>query len=77
VIRLQTAIERARQLIPTTVGVLEPIDESQCRLTIGADELIWLARYLLGLPWDFVVEQPNELVDELRAIGRKLLASHS
>jgi len=76
VIRLRTTIERARRVIPATVGALETVDADQCRLTIGADELNWLARYLLGLPWEFVVEQPNDLVVELRAIGKKLIATH-
>jgi predicted DNA-binding transcriptional regulator YafY len=74
---LETNLERARQLVTTTVGVLEAVDESHCRLIIGADDLSWLAHFLLGLPWDFVVEEPAELIDELRAIGQRLIASHS
>jgi predicted DNA-binding transcriptional regulator YafY len=77
VIRLQIPIERARQIIPTTVGVLEMVDDEQCRLTMGADDLNWLARYLLGLPWKYIVEQPDELTVELRSIGEKLVAAHS
>ncbi len=77
VILLETTPERARQLISTTVGVVEPVDEGHCRLIIGADDLNWLARYLLGLPWEFVVEQPDELAVELRSIGEKLVAAHS
>jgi predicted DNA-binding transcriptional regulator YafY len=76
-IRLQTPIENARRVIATTVGVLEAVDDGQCRLTIGADDISWLARYLLGLPWDFVVEAPEELDEELGRIGAKLVADYT
>jgi predicted DNA-binding transcriptional regulator YafY len=76
-IRLQTPIENARRVIATTVGVLEAVDDGQCRLTIGADDISWLARYLLGLPWDFVVEGPEELDEELGRIGAKLVADYT
>jgi predicted DNA-binding transcriptional regulator YafY len=76
-IRLQTPIENARRVIATTVGVLEAVDDGQCRLTIGADDISWLARYLLGLPWDFVVEGPEELDEELGRIGAKLVADYA
>jgi predicted DNA-binding transcriptional regulator YafY len=74
VIRLATTMERARQAIPSTIGALETVDAEQCRLIMGADDINWLARYLLGLPWDFVVEGPDELVEELKRIGAKLVA---
>jgi predicted DNA-binding transcriptional regulator YafY len=77
VIRLQTSIRKARQVIPTTVGTLEPADTDECRLIIGADDLNWLARYLLGLPWEFVVEGPRELEEELMSIGVKLVAAYA
>ena len=61
----------------TLVGALEPIAADQCLLTIGADDINWLARYLLGLPWDFVIEAPEELEEELKAIGAKLVADYA
>ena len=76
-VRLQTTVERARQVIPTTVGALEALDGGDCRLIIGADDITWLARYLLGLPWEFVVEGPDELVEELGRIGADLVAAYS
>lgn len=62
----------ATRVIPPTVGTIEPIDPSSCRLVIGADELGWLAHYLLGLPFEFDVESPGELREELAAIGADL-----
>jgi predicted DNA-binding transcriptional regulator YafY len=46
-------------------------------LIIGADDVHWLARYLLSLPWDFEVDTPAELSEELTVIGRRLVAAHS
>lgn len=64
--------ERAAREIAPTVGTLEPIDEDSCRLIIGADDMGWLARYLLSLSMGFEVENPPELQEELGRIGEDL-----
>jgi predicted DNA-binding transcriptional regulator YafY len=69
---LDTTFDRAIREIAPTVGTVEPIDETSCRLTIGADEMAWLARYLLSMSFGFEVESPSALRDELAAIGRQL-----
>lgn len=74
---LYATAERAAQEIPPTVGTIEPIDGSSCRLLIGADEMDWLARYLLSIHVRFEVESPQELRDELAALGRDLAARFS
>jgi predicted DNA-binding transcriptional regulator YafY len=76
-IRLSTSIEHATQWIPPTMGALEVLAPDTTRLVIGADDLQWLARYLLGFPWEFEVESPAELGEELTRIGRRLVAAHS
>jgi predicted DNA-binding transcriptional regulator YafY len=76
-VRMATTIEHARHMIPSTIGALEVLGPAITRLVIGADDLHWLARYLLSLPWDFEVEEPEELSGELRDIGRRLVAAHS
>jgi predicted DNA-binding transcriptional regulator YafY len=63
----------ARRHIAPTVGTVEEIDETKARLLIGADEMEWLARYLLSLPVEFDVEDPPELRAELASIGGRLL----
>lgn len=73
-IALWTSVESAERVIPATVGTIEPIDDGTCRLIIGADELEWLAHYLLGLPFHFTVESPEALRVELETIGRRLVA---
>lgn len=69
---LHAPAERALREIPPTIGMVEPIDETSCQLLIGADEMGWLARYLLGLSMRFDVEDPPELRAELAAIGEDL-----
>jgi predicted DNA-binding transcriptional regulator YafY len=65
----------AERLVPPTVGTVESIDESTSRLVIGADDIDWLARYLLSLPLTFeVLEGPAELGSHLAAIGAGLVA---
>jgi predicted DNA-binding transcriptional regulator YafY len=69
---LEVPLRRAEKLIPPTVGTVEAIDEERCRLKIGADEMTWLARYLLSLPVTFDVEEPEELRAELASLGEDL-----
>lgn len=74
---LHVAAEGARRVIPPTVGVVEPEASGRCRLLIGADDLDWLARYLLGLPFSFEVEEPVELREALATVGRRLTAEYA
>lgn len=70
---VDAGVERARREIAPTVGTVTPIDEKTTRLSIGADDMGWLARFLLGLSMNFEVESPPELKRELARIGRELV----
>lgn len=70
---LHTPARNAEKMIAPTVGTVEPIDDENCRLIIGADEMRWLAHFLLSLEVGFDVEEPEDLRVELAAIGRELL----
>lgn len=70
---LDAPAERARREITPTVGTVEPIDEKTSRLVIGADEMGWLAKYLVNLSMEFEVESPPELRAELAAMGRAMV----
>ena len=77
VVRLRTTLQRARQSIAPTVGSVSADGEDGCLLEIGADDVGWLARFLLNLPFEFQVEGPAELRAELASIGRSLASSYS
>lgn len=74
---LDAGVERARLEIAPTVGTLTAIDEKTTRLSIGADDMSWLARFLLGLSMKFEVESPPELKRELARIGRELVERYA
>lgn len=76
-VRLHLGYEEAARMIPPTVGSLEPVGEHRCILVIGADDLAWLARYLLSFPFRFTVVEPPELGIELGKIGKWLTRSYS
>ena len=54
-------------------GKVEPIDAGTCRLTIGDDDLRWLALRIAMLDVDFEVHEPPELLEHLRALAQRLL----
>lgn len=76
VVTLHVPVEEARRHVPRTIGTVEPIDETMSRLELGADELDWLARFLLNLPFRFEVVEPLELRSELASIGRRLAETY-
>jgi predicted DNA-binding transcriptional regulator YafY len=74
-VRLRIPIVEARGLVPPTVGQLADDGAGATLLRIGADDLDWLARYLVGLTCRLEVIDPPELVAALRALGRRLAAT--
>lgn len=76
-VRLHVPLQSAAMMIAGNVGALEEIGPNECRLEIGADDIVWLARFLLGLPFRFTVEQPPELGEALGEIGRRLASTYS
>ncbi len=74
---LDAGVQRARREIAPTVGTVAAIDEKTSRLSIGADDMGWLARFLLGLSIKFEVEGPPELKEELARIGRELVERYA
>ncbi|GGL22621.1 helix-turn-helix transcriptional regulator [Nocardia jinanensis] len=57
--------------INPAVGVVEPVDEHSCLLLTGADAMETIAIYLSMLMMDFRIDGPPELVDHIRALGRR------
>jgi hypothetical protein len=75
-VRLGVAADVATRFIPVTVGLVQPADEGSV-LYIGADDVTWLARFLLNLPFPLEAESPPELRDELARIGREVQETYS
>jgi predicted DNA-binding transcriptional regulator YafY len=58
--------------VPRYWGRIEPIDARTCRYTTGDDDLRWLAMRVAMIGVDFEVEEPPELVEQLRELGARL-----
>jgi predicted DNA-binding transcriptional regulator YafY len=59
------------QRVPPAV-LVEALDERTCVVHAGADTLHQLALHLLMLDTDFEVDEPPELIDELRLLAGRL-----
>lgn len=71
-VRVMAPADEVAHYIGPTIGVIEPGDDTFCVVTIGGDH-DWIARYLIGLELPFVVIEPREVVDELRALAERML----
>lgn len=70
-VELRVDLAHAAEVIPPTVGTLEPMPGGTL-LRIGGGDLDWIARYLASLPFEFEAREPPELRVVLRALGRRL-----
>ncbi len=68
------AEELARRFGPW-LGTITAVDESSCVVETGADNLEMLAGYLGLLGADFVVSEPPELVEAVRALAARYAAA--
>jgi predicted DNA-binding transcriptional regulator YafY len=61
-----------RERLPPSAGTLEPIDARRCRFHTGARSMESLASWLGMLGFEFEVEHPPGLRDELAKVGARL-----
>lgn len=59
-------------VVPATTATLHEVDRSTTRLVTGSDHLEAIAMHLAGLPFDFTVEEPDELRALLLATAERL-----
>jgi predicted DNA-binding transcriptional regulator YafY len=71
---LKTDLESARRHVFQSTGVLEEGDGGVL-LRAQADDLDWMARELMRLPFEFAIRAPPELLAVLRARAQSLLTS--
>ena len=77
VVRVQAKQSLVRAHIPPAVGSVRRLDDTTCEVTIESEDLRWLQRFLLRLPFDVEALEPRELRAAFRALGRRLAAAHS
>ena len=73
--RLYASATAVRDVVTPSSGVVEPLDEHSCLLTVGSMSMdammVWLA--VLGFPFDVV--DPPELIEYARKLGALLTAA--
>ena len=74
-IEFDAPFDTVAALVPSSAGVVEMIDEHTTVLTTGGDELDWIAFHLAMMRLPFRVLEPPGLVDTVRELAARLLAS--
>jgi predicted DNA-binding transcriptional regulator YafY len=72
-LRLEGSAAQVSACVPRWIGALEPIDDSSCLLTIGADTYEWIAASIAHIGMDFTLLEPAEVIEPVRAIALRLL----
>jgi predicted DNA-binding transcriptional regulator YafY len=72
-VTLQMSAEEVTERLPSWWGGdLEPVDETCCRYRTGDDDLGWLATRFVMLGVDFTVDEPPELIEQVRTLAARL-----
>ncbi|MGI5127203.1 helix-turn-helix transcriptional regulator [Pseudonocardia sp. CA-107938] len=69
--------DEVRARLPRGLATIEPVDDGRVRVRLRAERLDWVPGVLIGLDAPFVVEAPEELRTELRALGSRLATACS
>lgn len=71
-VRFDAPAERIAERVPASAGVVEPVDDTTCLLTAGADHLEHLAVHLASIGVEFTVLEPPELREVLAGLSGRL-----
>ncbi len=71
-VRFEAPAERVTEHISAAAGVVEPVDDTTCVLTAGADHLEHLAVHLASIGVEFIVLEPPELREVLAGLSERL-----
>ncbi|GIG23272.1 transcriptional regulator [Cellulomonas chitinilytica] len=74
---IQAPVHRARAWVPRTIGRLEALDGSSCRLVATTSNPYWYAERLAVLPVPFRVVGGPELLATVRSLGRRMTSATS
>ncbi|HEY8904442.1 MAG TPA: YafY family protein [Rhodoferax sp.] len=72
VVRLKTTLATAQAELFEAIGVFRPVEDA-VMLYSQADDLLWFARQLARVSFDFEVLEPPELLEAITACARHLL----
>ena len=70
---IQAPVEQAMQWLPRSVGRVEAVDATTCRLVGTTSSPYWYAEVLAGLPVEFTIVSGAEVRAAARSIGQRLL----
>ncbi|MBN6035694.1 YafY family protein [Amycolatopsis sp. 195334CR] len=73
--RVHTSPDLVHELVDPSVAAVVEIDDTECELHFGTDDLDWAARWLAYLNLDLDVLEPAELTGRLHALGEWLLSA--
>jgi predicted DNA-binding transcriptional regulator YafY len=76
-VRFDAPADQVAQLIPPSAGTVEPVDDSSCVLTAGADHLDHLCVYLASVGAGFTVLDPPELRTVMAELAGRLTRAAS
>jgi predicted DNA-binding transcriptional regulator YafY len=71
---LETTLAEARNRVPAAVALLEQAPEGVI-LRCQAQDLDWVAHFLVGLGFPMIVRRPPELRDALRYLAAEIAAT--
>jgi predicted DNA-binding transcriptional regulator YafY len=71
-VRVHAEADRVRELMPPSVGRVEPDRDGWCLLTVGADDPDWLAMHVARMGFDVEVLEPPEVLEAAARLARRL-----
>jgi predicted DNA-binding transcriptional regulator YafY len=72
-LRVRGSVAEIRERVPPWFGVLEPIDDGHCVLTVGGDTVETIAALIVQAGVEFTLLEPAELAQPIRDIAARLL----
>jgi predicted DNA-binding transcriptional regulator YafY len=71
-VQVEGAAEDVRRRWPSGIATVEELTADRVRVQLRAEQLDWVAGVLAGLNRPFVIETPDALRDQVRALARRL-----
>lgn len=71
-VRFEATAEHVAQFVSASAGTVEPLGDSACMLTAGADHLDHLSVYLVKVGAEFTVLEPPELREVMAELAERL-----